>query len=86
MSELSMNFAKNLEDEEHSILENYIQKHYYSAYDFDLMPELKVLQEMQLKLLRPPAEKEKEQEEQTGDNKKAQADNDQDEDEEDQDD
>jgi len=85
MSELSMNFAKNLEDEEHSTLESYIQKHYYSTYDFDSMPELKVLQEMQLKLLRPPVEKEKEQDDQAGDGKKPDADNDQDEDDEDQD-
>ena len=59
MSELSLNYVKNLEDEEHSLVESYIQKHYFSAYDYDLMPELKLLQEMQLKLLRPPAESEK---------------------------
>lgn len=59
MSELTMNFVKGQEDDEHSVIENYILKHYYSSYDFNFMPELKQLQEMQLKLLRPPTEKAK---------------------------
>jgi hypothetical protein len=72
MGELTVNFIKNQDDDIHAMLVDYIQKHYYSEYEFKLMPELRQLQEMQLKYLRPPADKKsgedeaKEEEEQKG--------------------
>lgn len=57
MSELSVNFIKNQEDDLHGVLVDYIQKHYYSEYEFKQMPELRQLQEMQLKSLRPLPDK-----------------------------
>ena len=38
MAEFSINYIKSQEEEEHSTLVDYIQKHFYSTYDFSLMP------------------------------------------------